>query len=311
MAKLVHLKDVQYDPNTVVTVGTFDGVHLGHQAILRKVVEKAKSKEGKSVLITFWPHPRLIINPNTSLKLLNTFDERCELVGELGIDFVVKIPFTKTFSELSAREYLDQVLVQNIGAKTIFIGYDHHFGNNREGNLTFLKEHASEFGYEVNEIQKQEIDDVGISSTKIREALKSRDAQLALSLLGRPYSLNGQVIHGAKKGRTIGFPTANIEIAQDYKILPGDGVYAVMASIEGKEYGGMLNIGFKPTVDGKKQSVECHLFDFEADIYGKAITIKFVKSLREEQKFDSLDSLKEQLLLDKSQASEILLNFVL
>lgn len=285
---------------SVVTIGTFDGVHQGHQAILERIVSVANRKNGKSILITFWPHPRFVLNKDPNkLKLLTTFEEKCDLIANIGVDYLLKIPFTPEFSNLSARAFVEKILVERVGTKELFIGYDHHFGNNREGNLDFLLRVCDEYGFSVNEISKQEIDHVGVSSTKIREALLKGQVDLANALLGRSYSIQGTIIHGDKKGRKINFPTANIEVDEDYKLLPSDGVYAVRAKHNSDLYDGMLNIGFKPTVGGNKRTVEVHLFNFEGNIYGEKLEIDFVAALRKEMKFEGLSELKEQLEKDK------------
>lgn len=302
-----HLEDFEKPKNAVVTIGTFDGVHMGHQTILKKLVSEAKKIDGKSVLITFWPHPRFILNKDADkLKLLSTFEEKVELVRNLGVDYILKIAFTPKFSNLSADEFVQKVLVEKVGTKQLFIGYDHHFGNNREGNLQFLKEHSDQYGFLVNEISKQEIDHVGVSSTKIRNTLESGEIHLANSLLGRNYSICGRVVDGNKKGKSLGFPTANIEVQESYKLLPADGAYAIKAFVEEIEYLGMLNIGFKPTVDGSRRTIEAHLFNFDADIYGKELKVEFVRALRKEMKFENLEALQTQLNKDKETALSIL-----
>ncbi len=295
-------------PNfSVVTIGTFDGVHIGHQAILTQLVAEAKKNDGKSILITFWPHPRFILRKDSDeLKLLSTFDEKIELLTELGLDYVLKIPFTQEFANLSAADFVEKFLVERVGTRKLFIGHDHRFGNNREGNIEFLLERSKAFDFDVFEISKQTIDDIGVSSTKIRNALHDGEVQLANSLLGRVYSLTGKVVEGERLGRTIGFPTANIQIAEEYKLLPGDGAYAIRANLSGEWYNGMLNIGFKPTVNGSKRTIEAHLFNFEGDIYGEEIRIEFVRSLRKEKKFNSVDELKAQLNEDKENAIKML-----
>ncbi|MEO1255047.1 MAG: riboflavin kinase, partial [Bacteroidota bacterium] len=207
------IRDLDKPVYAVVTIGTFDGVHVGHQAILKRLVEEAKENNGKSILITFWPHPRFILNNDSdTLKLITTFDEKAHLISQLGVDYLLKIAFTPSFATLSADEFVQTVLVDGVGTKQLFIGYDHHFGNNREGNIQFLQKKADLYGFKVNEIPKQEIDSVGVSSTKIRSAVNSGEIHLANVLLGRNYSLEGTVIHGNKQGRSIGFPTANIEV---------------------------------------------------------------------------------------------------
>lgn len=307
MKVIDHLDAFEKPDFAVVTIGTFDGVHIGHQTILKRLVTEAKSNNGKSILITFWPHPRFILNKDADkLKLLTTFDEKVSMVKGLGVDYILKIAFTPEFSNLSADEFVQQILVDKVGTKRLFIGYDHHFGNNREGNIHFLQDNASKYGFSVNEISKQEIDHIGVSSTKIRAALESGEIHLANSLLGRNYSISGKVVSGNKAGRTLGFPTANIEIPETYKLQPADGAYAIKAFINEQEYLGMLNIGFKPTVDGSKRTIEAHLFNFDEDIYGQEMVVEFVRGLRKEMKFKNLDALKDQLGKDKETALSIL-----
>jgi len=293
--------------NAVVTSGTFDGVHLGHQKILQRVLEIAEKIDGETVLITFWPHPRLVLFPEEhKLRLLSTFEEKAKLLRELGIDHLISIPFTKEFSELSSQEFIENVLVNKIKCKKLVIGYDHRFGKNREGSFEYLQANHLKFGFELEEIPRQDVDDIGISSTKIRKALEAGDVTMALNYLGRPYELNGLVIKGQQIGRSIGFPTANIHIPNDYKLVPRDGVYAVQAAVNGNLYKAMLNIGNRPTVDGSKKTVEAHLFDFQGDLYDKQITIYFKAFLREERKFNGLEELKAQLKLDQVTAKKLL-----
>jgi riboflavin kinase/FMN adenylyltransferase len=293
--------------NAVVTSGTFDGVHFGHQKILQRVLEIAERIDGETVLITFWPHPRLVLFPEEhKLRLLSTFEEKAKLLRELGIDHLISIPFTKEFSELSSQEFIENVLVNKIKCKKLVIGYDHRFGKNREGSFEYLQANHLKFGFELEEIPRQDVDDIGISSTKIRKALEAGDVTMALNYLGRPYELNGLVIKGQQIGRSIGFPTANIHIPNDYKLVPRDGVYAVQAAVNGNLYKAMLNIGNRPTVDGSKKTVEAHLFDFQGDLYDMQITIYFKAFLREERKFDGLEELKAQLKLDQVTAKKLL-----
>ncbi|WP_268033899.1 bifunctional riboflavin kinase/FAD synthetase [Algoriphagus sp. PAP.12] len=293
--------------NPVVTSGTFDGVHLGHQKILHRIREIARSVEGETVLITFWPHPRLVLYPEEhKLRLLSTFEEKAKLLRQFGIDHLVTIPFTKEFSQLTSKEFIEEVIVNRIQTKKLVIGYDHRFGKNREGSFEYLKENCSSYGFELEEISRQDVDEIGVSSTKIRQALESGDIETANSYLGRPYELNGLVVKGQQIGRSIGFPTANVHIPNDYKLIPKDGVYAVEASVNGSIYKSMLNIGNRPTVDGSKKSVEAHLFDFQGDLYDKQITIYLKAYLREEQKFENLEGLKAQLHKDQQRAKLIL-----
>ncbi|TFV97728.1 bifunctional riboflavin kinase/FAD synthetase [Algoriphagus kandeliae] len=301
------LSEFKTVPNPVVTSGTFDGVHLGHQKILHRIREIARSIQGETILLTFWPHPRLVLYPEEhNLRLLSTFEEKTKLLRRFGIDHLITIPFTKEFSQMSSKEFIQKILVDKIHTKKLVIGYDHRFGKNREGSFEYLQEHAADFGFELEEISRQDVDAIGVSSTKIRKALESGDIQTANSFLGRSYELNGIVIKGQQIGRSIGFPTANVHIPNSYKLIPKDGVYAVEAEVNGSLFKAMLNIGNRPTVDGTQKSVETHLFDFQGDLYGKQITIYLKAYLREEQKFESLAALQAQLLKDQQQAKMLL-----
>ncbi|MCS5489516.1 bifunctional riboflavin kinase/FAD synthetase [Algoriphagus limi] len=301
------LSEFKAVPNPVVTSGTFDGVHLGHQKILHRIREIARSIQGETILLTFWPHPRLVLYPEEhNLRLLSTFEEKTKLLRQFGIDHLITIPFTKEFSQMTSKEFIQKILVDKIHTKKLVIGYDHRFGKNREGSFNYLQEHASDFGFELEEISRQDVDAIGVSSTKIRKALESGDIQTANSFLGRSYELNGIVIKGQQIGRSIGFPTANVHIPNSYKLIPKDGVYAVEAEVNGSLFKAMLNIGNRPTVDGTQKSVETHLFDFQGDLYGKQLTIYLKAYLREEQKFESLAALQAQLLKDQQQAKMLL-----
>lgn len=302
------LSDFNKQNFAVVTIGTFDGVHIGHQAILKELVADANQQSGASILITFWPHPRFVLKKGkTDLRLLSTLEEKTNLLASLGLDYLVKIPFTPEFSNLSGEEFIKQVLVDAVGTRKLYIGYDHRFGNDRGGSLTMLEERATHYNYQVEEIPRQDIESIGVSSTKIREALHCGDIQLANSLLGRKYEISGKVVVGRKIGREIDFPTANISIEEEYKLLPSDGAYAVLVDVADDQYKGMMNIGFKPTIGGNERTIEVHIFNFEEDIYHKDITIRFVEALRKEMKFESIAGLKSQLQLDKELALNILL----
>lgn len=291
----------------VVTSGTFDGVHVGHQQILKRVNEIAKANNGESVLITYWPHPRLVLYPDdTELKLLNTFEEKADLLRDQGINHLLRIPFTKEFSQLTSEQFIQKVLIQTINTKKLVIGYDHRFGNNREGRFEQLKVNSRTYGFEVEEIPKQEVDHVGVSSTKIRNSLLKGEVDLANDLLGTEYSMIGRVIKGEKIGRIIGFPTANLEIEMRHKLIPADGAYAVKVVYNRTVFNGMLNIGYRPTVNGKVKSIEVHIFDFANDIYGESLKILFVKRIRAEQKFTDIEALKTQLAIDKKESLKIL-----
>jgi len=287
----------------VVTSGTFDGVHVGHQKILSRLREIARKNNGETVVITYWPHPRLLLHPeDNTLKLLNTFEEKAELLKEQGIQHLVRIPFTKEFSQLTSDEFIREILVGTIGTKKLVIGYDHRFGKNREGSFEQLILNTPKYGFEVEEIPRQDIDHLVVSSTKIRQALEEGDIETSIQLIGKPYSLTGRVVKGDKIGRLMGFPTANIEIDSQYKLIPSDGIYAVTVRHEHTLYGGMLYIGNRPTINGTKRNIEVNIFDFNAEIYGESITVYFKKMIRGDMKFNDLEELKKQLHQDKIDA---------
>ena len=289
--------------NAIVTSGTFDGVHIGHQKILSRLREVAQKNNGETVVITFWPHPRLVLYPNdTDLKLLNTFEEKAELLKEQHIDHLIRIPFTKEFSQLSSEEFITSILVEKIGTKKLVIGYDHHFGKNREGSFDQLKINGPAYGFDVEEIPQQDIDHVAVSSSKIRKALEAGDIDTATHFLGRPYTLSGRIVKGDKLGRVLGFPTANIDLDSHDKLIPAEGIYAVKVLHENSDYGGMLYIGTRPTVDGSKRTIEVNIFNFEREIYGETLKVSFIKLLRMDSKFHDLESLKDQLHKDKQAA---------
>ncbi|HRI80665.1 MAG TPA: bifunctional riboflavin kinase/FAD synthetase [Cyclobacteriaceae bacterium] len=287
----------------VVTSGTFDGVHLGHQKILDRLKETAKYNSGETVVITFWPHPRLVLHPEDwTLKLLNTFEEKADLLKAQGIQHLVRIPFTKEFSQLSSLDFIKNILVEKIGTKKLVIGYDHHFGKNREGSFEQLKINSSQFGFEVEEIPRQEIDHLAVSSTKIRKAIEEGDVDTASQLLGRPYSLAGRVVEGDRIGSGLGFPTANLEIDSHYKLIPADGIYAVRVEYERKRWDGMMYIGNRPTINGTRQSIEVNIFNFDKTIYGDNLKVELIKLLRMDSRFSNLEELKIQLHKDKESA---------
>jgi riboflavin kinase/FMN adenylyltransferase len=293
--------------NAIVTIGTFDGVHIGHQKIIARLKEVAAQQGGETVLITLYPHPRMVLFPDDNdLQLLSTQQEKTDLLRKYGIDHLVVIPFSKDFARLTSLEFVRDILVAKIGVKMLVIGYDHHFGRNREGSIEQLRDLAPQFGFEVEEIPAQDIDHVNVSSTKIREALLLGEVETAKQYLGHAYSLQGTVVEGNKLGRTIGYPTANVEIGDKHKLIPADGVYAVRVHVGDEVFGGMLNIGYRPTVDGKKRATEVNIFNFDRDIYGTLLKIEFEARLRDEQKFNGLDALKEQLAKDKINALEAL-----
>jgi riboflavin kinase/FMN adenylyltransferase len=295
--------------NTVFTQGTFDGVHLGHQKILKRLKDESIKAGGESVLLTFWPHPRLFLFPDDNqLKLLQTLDEKLEQLEKAGVDNVVVLPFTKEFSQMLPEEFIKDFLVNSLNVHTAIIGYDHRFGRNREGDINLLKSYEAQYNYTVLEIGPEDIDDITISSTKIRNSVLSGAVDTANAYLGRPYSFSGKVVHGKKLGRTIGYPTANLDINHPNKLIPAIGVYAVQCKVDGQVFGGMMNIGNNPTVPGKDFSVEVNIFDFSADIYDKVVEIFVVARLRDEKKFGNLEELALILQLDKKNALEKILH---
>ena len=287
------------DEKTFVTIGTFDGVHFGHQKILEKLVSEAKEAGKKAILLTFFPHPRMVLQKNATIELLNTIDERAKLLEKTGLDYLIIHPFDKAFSKTTALEFVKDILVNTFNISKLIIGYDHHFGKNREGNIEQLTEYSHLYDFIVEEIPAQDIDDVSVSSTKVRRALSKGNLKTANNYLGYNFMLNGFVVNGKKIGGTIGYPTANIDIKEDYKLIPKVGVYVVKSLIENKTVYGMMNIGNRPTVNGKHQTIEVHFFDFERDLYGKNLKIELIYFLRDEHKFDSLDSLILQLKEDE------------
>ena len=291
----------------VVTSGTFDGVHIGHQKILSRLKEISGKSKGETVVITLWPHPRLILKPeDTTLKLLNTFEEKAELLKEQGIQHLLRVPFTKEFSQITSTEFITRILVNTIGTKKLVIGYDHRFGKNREGSFEELKANCTTYGFEVEEIPRQDVDHVAVSSSKIRQALEAGDVETASHFLGRPYSIAGEVVKGEKLGRALGFPTANIDVDSHHKLIPAEGIYAVTVIHEGKTFGGMLYIGTRPTLGGSKQSIEVNIFNFSQQIYGQSLKVNFIRMLRPDMKFNDLEELKQQLYKDQTDTLKIL-----
>lgn len=293
---------------TIVTIGTFDGIHIGHQKILKDLIKTAKKEGKKSVLLTFFPHPRMVLQKDNKILLLNTIEEKSGLLEKMGLDYLIIHPFSKEFSRLTALDFVRDILVNKLNTSRLIIGYDHHFGKNREGNIHQLKEYSLLYDFKVEEIPAQDIDDVSVSSTKIRTALKEGNLKTANNYLGYHYMLNGTVVSGKKLGGTIGFPTANLEIKEPYKLIPKTGVYIIKTLINTVLYTGIMNIGFNPTVLGKHQTIEAHLFDFNEDLYGKEIMIEFIYFLREEHKFESVKELVVQLNIDKENAISYLSN---
>lgn len=306
--KIYHsIEDFTQLENAVVTSGTFDGVHLGHQRILHRIKEIAARNSGETVVITFWPHPRLILHPEeTPLKILNTFEEKALLLKDQGIQHLLRIPFTKEFSQLTSLDFIKDILVNGIGTKKLVIGYDHRFGKNREGSFEQLIKNGPTYGFEVEEIPRHDVDHVAVSSSKIRAALLEGDLKTATHFLGRPYSLSGTVVKGDKLGRVLGFPTANIDIDSHHKLIPGEGIYATIVRHADKLYGGMLYIGRRPTLNSTELSIEVNIFEFDQDIYGETIQVDLISLLRKDSRFQDLEALKKQLAADKISSLEIL-----
>ncbi len=319
-----HIKDFKRLKNAVVTIGTFDGVHLGHQQIIKELIEKSKKNGGESVILTFFPHPRMILNPeNHTLKMINTMAEKANILHHLGVDHLIITPFTRDFSNLNAEAYIKEVLIEQIGMKQMVIGYDHRFGKDRCGGLAELKEFSALYAYAVIEIAEEDVRDIAVSSTRIRTALNEGDVDTANQLMGHPFTLSGKVIKGDQIGRTLGYPTANLFIEESYKIIPSDGIYAVTVEVlesrnknqelynpyqptsskttgdKSNVYKGMAYIGHRPTINGLSQNIEVNIFDFSGDIYHQTIKMKFLHFIRHDVKFEGLEKLTEQLGVDK------------
>lgn len=296
------LTDLSHIKNAVVTIGTFDGVHLGHQEILKTLIAEAEKCEGESVLLTFYPHPRMVLFPEqTDLQLLQTQAEKLEKLASIGLQNVVIYPFSKEFADLSAERFVEEILIKGLQAKMVIIGYDHQFGHNREGNLAFLKQYAEKGFFDLREIPAEQIDEANISSSKIRKAILGGEISTANSFLGSPFELSGTIVKGLQNGRNIGFPTANIRIDDQQKIIPATGVYAVEMDVAGTTCRGMMNVGWRPTIEEEKleRKIEVHLFDFQKEIYDEACQIRVLQFVRAEHKFPNLEALKVQIQRDE------------
>jgi riboflavin kinase/FMN adenylyltransferase len=293
--------------NAIVTIGTFDGVHTGHRKIISDLKSLAAETGGETVLLTFFPHPRMILHPeDESIKMINTIDEKAEMLEELGIDHLIITPFSRDFSNQTAEEYIRDVLVDKIGTKKIVIGYDHRFGKDRHGGLADLLRLGPVYGFDVVEIPEQDIYEVAISSTRVREALLNGAIELANTFLSYPFFITGRVVRGDQIGRTIGYPTANIVISEKYKLIPVDGIFAVKVKIDNDTYKGMAYIGTRPTINGTRRNIEVNIFDFDREIYNRQIRMEFYNFVRDDMKFDSLDDLKEQIRKDKLDVEALL-----
>ena len=302
MREITDITTFTSEKPTVITIGTFDGVHLGHQKIIKRVVETAHKNGLLATVFTFFPHPRMIVQHDQQLKLIHTLTEKKQFLQSLGVDLLIVQPFNEAFANLSAEAFVSELLVKHLRVQKVIIGYDHHFGKNRTANIDNMRLFGEQYGISVEEIPVQEVDEVSVSSTKIRQALNEGRVEIAEHYLGVPYSFIGKVVHGLKLGRTIGFPTANLQVEASYKLIPKDGVYVVYSLIEGRKVYGMMSIGKNPTIQGKGASIEVYFFDFNQDLYGQDLTIYFVKYLREERKFSSVSLLKKQIQDDETAA---------
>src|SRR5690554_4532551 len=298
----VHTSISAYDGNApaVVTIGTFDGVHIGHKEIIKRLNDVAAKENLESVVLTFFPHPRMVLQKESDIKLINTIAERKEILSKTGLQHLIVHPFTSQFSRLTALEFVRDILVNKLHLKKIIIGYDHRFGRNRTADINDLKEYGKAYDFEVEEISAQQLDAVAVSSTKIRKALDAGDIQTANDYLGYPFALHGTIVKGKGIGRTMGFPTANLDIAESYKIIPKNGVYLVQTHIDGKNIFGLMSIGTNPTVGGTSQTIETYFLDFERNLYGANITIEMLTKIRDEEKFASVEALQEAIKKDEN-----------
>ncbi len=293
--------------NGALTIGTFDGVHTGHQEIIRRINKAAADMLGESIILTFHPHPRMVLHQDDdNLRLINTLEEKTALLEKYGTDNLIITPFSATFSNMTAEQYVEDFLWKKIRPRKVIIGYDHHFGKNRSGNISLLTEMGKKLGFEVEEIEAQTIENISVSSTKIRKALMAGDVETANILLGHFYSISGKVVSGENIGTSLGFPTANIQVRDQHKLIPANGVYAVRVGLDEQIFKGMMNIGLRPTFNGAHQTIEVHLFDFSKDVYGMEIVIEPVAFIRQEMKFDSSNDLITQLQKDKTASGKIL-----
>ncbi len=301
-----HIDELPAFQNAVLTIGTFDGVHIGHKKILSRIKEIAKEENGESILITFDPHPRIVLSNDDSVRLLTTLNEKTELLRANGIDNLVVAKFSRSFSEMTPEEYITDFLYKRFQPNVVVIGYDHKFGKNRAGDINFMKDKGAELGFRVEEIPKQEVDEMAVSSTKIRNALQEGNIDQANSLLGHAYTVEGTVVRGDGIGRQLGYPTANLQVDDPYKLIPADGVYAVRVNHKATIYNGMLSIGVRPTFNGQMRTIEVNIFDFEQDIYGQNIKLSFVEKIRPEIEFANADELIKKMDEDKQSALAIL-----
>lgn len=308
MKVIENYKNFDSSKKTIVTIGTFDGVHIGHQKIIEQLVSTAKKENCKSVVLTFFPHPRMVLQKDNAIKLINTIEERIEILEKTGLDYLIVHPFDKDFSRLSALDFVRDILVDHLNVAQLVIGYDHRFGKNREGDFEQLQEYGDMYSFSVLEIPAQDINAISVSSTKIRKALEAGEIKKVTNYLGHPFTISGTVVSGKRLGNTIGFPTANLQVKESYKLIPRKGSYLVRSNIDGVLVNGMMNIGIRPTVNGEFETIEIHFFDFDMDLYGKNIKIELFDFLRDEQKFSSVEDLKIQLSKDKENSIKKLKN---
>lgn len=308
MNTIQNISNFSTSEKTFVTIGTFDGVHFGHQQIIEKLVLEAKKANKKSVLLTFFPHPRMVLQKDNSLELINTIEERADLLKKTGLDYLIIHPFSKEFSRMTALDFVRDILVNQLNISKLIIGYDHHFGKNREGNIVQLTEYSHLYDFTVEEIPAQDIDNVSVSSTKVRRALAEGNIKTANNYLGYNFMLSGIVVNGKQLGGKIGYPTANVDIKESYKLIPKTGVYVVKSTIDKKVIFGIMNIGNRPTLDGGYQTIEVHFLDFNANLYNKSLTIELLYFLRDEKKFNSIENLILQIRNDEQIARNYLIN---
>lgn len=308
MNTIQNISNFSTSEKTFVTIGTFDGVHFGHQQIIEKLVLEAKKANKKSVLLTFFPHPRMVLQKDNSLELINTIEERADLLKKTGLDYLIIHPFSKEFSRMTALDFVRDILVNQLNISKLIIGYDHHFGKNREGNIVQLTEYSHLYDFTVEEIPAQDIDNVSVSSTKVRRALAEGNIKTANNYLGYNFMLSGVVVNGKQLGGKIGYPTANVDIKESYKLIPKTGVYVVKSTIDKKVIFGIMNIGNRPTLDGGYQTIEVHFLDFNANLYNKSLTIELLYFLRDEKKFNSIENLILQIRNDEQIARNYLIN---
>tara|TARA_B100001175_G_scaffold315846_1_gene328320 strand:+ start:396 stop:1328 length:933 start_codon:yes stop_codon:yes gene_type:complete len=306
MKVIYNINNYRPKKTAILTIGTFDGIHVGHQKIIGDLVSKAKKEDSCSMVLTFFPHPRMVLQKDTQLKMIDTLDEKKKLLEKLGVEFLIVQPFTLEFSRITAIEYTRDVLVNGLGISKLIIGYDHRFGRNREATVEDLKHFGLDYNFSVEEIPAQDINSIAVSSTKIRNAIMTGKIKKANQYLGRPFSLCGTIVKGDKIGRKIGFPTANLYIEEEYKLKPQNGVYLVQCYFNNQKYFGMMNIGKRPTVFGKENQIETYFFDFDGNLYGKKLNIELLEKIRYEQKYDSLESLGNQLSIDQKSCQELI-----